>query len=156
MHKKSWRQGKCISNLIRFFIFFQGKLLFLYSTWYYFFTTAIYFKHVSVFFFFCHFSFDTQKIFFSKKTDMTLIFFYFSPFYFFIQNKILSYYKKGTEWKTTFFLYFFQEFKTHFFWFWQESNFRVLITSCNLLTQKRKTSSFIFSYRKSTQMHLLY
>ena len=101
MHKKSWRQGKCISNLIRFFIFFQGKLLFLFSTWYYFFTTAIYSKHVSV-----YFSFDTQKIFFLKKTDMTLIFFYFSPFYFFIQNKILSYYKKGTEWKTFFCIFF--------------------------------------------------
>ena len=82
-------------------------------------------KHISNLIQFFHFSI------FLKKTNETFI----SSFFLF-KNK-LSYYEKGTKLKKKkpFFLYFFKDSK-HIFWFWQESNFRVLITSCNLLTQK--------------------
>ena len=72
-----------------------------------FFTTAIYSKHVSVFFHI--FIWHSKNIFFLKKMDMTLIFWFFA--FFFIQNKILSYYKKGTEWKTILFFFIFKNSK---------------------------------------------
>ena len=68
MHKKSWRQGKCISNLIRFFHFlsfsrktsffrFQHGIIF-------FLTTTIYSRHVS---FFLPIFDHPKKYFFLKK-----------------------------------------------------------------------------------------
>ena len=130
MHKKSWRQGKCIFNLIRFlFLFFFistfGRVTLSRSSFiqqiYFFakennffhfqhciFFNTFYSRHVS---FFCQFSFNhTKNIFFSKKTDVTLIFLnFYSTFQnifltkmnktltfnfsnFFIVNKISSYF----------------------------------------------------------------
>ena len=141
MHKKSWRQGKCISNLIRFFIFFKGNFFF-------------YFQHGIIFlqqlfipnmlvFFFCQFSFNTQKIFFSNKTDMTLIFWFFVFSFFSIQNKTLSYYEKGTEWKNPFFCIFFKDSK-HIFLVLTKVKFLGLNHVMQFIDTNRRTSFFIF------------
>ena len=153
MHKKSWRQGKCIFNLIRFlFLFFwfffistfgrvtlsrssfiqqiyfflQKKTTFFHFQHYIFFNT-FYSRHVS--FFFANFHLITQKMFFfSKENGCDTHFSDFSSFHFFYSSKTLSYYEKGTEWKTIF-LYFFQEFETHFFDFDKSQFFQILMKS---------------------------
>ena len=92
MHKKSWRQGKQVSKLIRFFLFSNFCLLirshypnhFLFKRTFcvkknFFFifntvfslTTTIYYRHVN---FFANFSLNTKNIFFLKKTNKTLDF----------------------------------------------------------------------------------
>ena len=118
--QKFWRQGKHISNLIRFFIFlifyfWSGTLsrssfiqtticrkktfifLIIFSA-VFFLTTAFYSRHVS-FFFFCQFSFNTQKIFFSEGPR-----FLFFRLLFKIKQHPTS--RKEIEWETIFFCIF--------------------------------------------------
>ena len=112
-----------ISNLIWFFIFyhFQHSIFFL--------TTHLYSRqNIIITFFFINFRLTLKKYFFSKKTNTTLIFLIF--FYSKINYPIMR--KEQNE--EPFFLYFFSRIQNTFFWFWQKSNFRVLMTSWNLLT----------------------
>ena len=145
MHEKSWRQGKQVSKLIWFFHFFFKFPLFgrvisfrsffiwtnifsykkkthffiIFNTVYIFFNNNYLFQTCQ----FCQFSFNTQKHFFNfsifqffqflQENEYDTHFFNFS--FFFIQNKTLSYYEKGTKWKTIFCI--FSEIQNSFFCF---------------------------------------
>ena len=125
MHKKSWRQGKCISNLIRFFFFLP-----------------IFIWH-------------SKNIFF-KENRYDTHFLIFRLFIFFIQNKILFYYKKGTEWKTIFFFVFFKNSK-HIFLVLTRVKSSSPTHVMQFIDTKRKTSFFIFFLTdKSQHVYMLY
>ena len=108
MHaQKSWRQGKCISNLIRFFfyIFFSIESHYLDPSL---FKQTFFCKRKTsslfliIFNMVFYFFYSRQDLFFVlKKTNKTSIFLIF-----FIQNETLSYCEKKMEWKIIFFCIF--------------------------------------------------
>ena len=133
---KTKKERKHISILIRFFhfsIFFLtfsllGRVILSRSS---FIQTSIFVK-TSFWSFFNMVHFFTSHFYSRQDTHFFYRFQFFNFFeenewdihflIFLFKNK-LSYYEKGTEWKP----FFFKDSK-HIFWFWQESNFRVLIT----------------------------
>ena len=144
---------KHTSNLIQFFHFsFFGSghtiPIIIYSTSIFLQKDFLFFFHFQHDIFFFTTFYSRQNLFFVlKKTNKTPV---FSIFYF-IQNETLSYCEKETEWKIVFFCIFFKDSK-HIFLFRPKSNFQVLMTSWNLLTQKQENIFLIFSFltEKST------
>ena len=125
---------------------FRKKKFDHFSLWYIFFTMPFYSRQDI---FFCQFSFNTQRIFsvfqsFQENEYDT----HFSIFVFFK----IKYYpitgKKQNE--KPFFLYFFFKLKTHFFFVLTRVKFSSPNHVMQFIDTKRKTSFFIFSYRKIT------
>ena len=83
-----------------------------------FWTTLFYSRHVIFFTTFCL----TLKFFFVEENE------YDTFFSFFIQNKTLSYFEKGTEWKTIF-VFFSSEIPNTFFRQVRKNFFRILMKS---------------------------
>ena len=134
------------NSIFYFSKFFQEKLLFFFIfNMTFFFISSFLFQTCK--FFFCQFSFNTQKIFFQRKR-IWHSFFDFSSFHFFY-SKVKHYPITRKEQNEKLFFCIFSRIQNTFFWFWQESNLRILLTSCNLLTQKEKLLFSFFFLQKN-------
>ena len=119
MHKQNLKKHLNLTWFFHFFNFhfwvdsyYPDHLLFkqaffVKKTFFYYFQHHLFIPDVI---FFTTFRLTLKKYFFSKKTNTTFI---FSIFYFFIQNKLSSYFEKEKERKPLF-LYFFRNWKHNF------------------------------------------
>ena len=129
------------SSFVQTNIFSKKKtlsLFWLFSTWYIFSTTFI--PDMSIFFLPI---FNNPKVFFWRKRIKHS---FFRIFFYSKWNTILLRKKKWNE-KLLFFV-FFSKIQNIFFLFRPKSNFQVLMTSWNLLTQKQENIFSIFSLQK--------